>query len=677
MTTSAATREALGSPWVIPVLAAALTVAIVAGESRIALLVWLLDGAVAVCILLAATLTGFAFLDLFRLGRISLAWRLLLGAGLGTGFLSLLTLGLGLLGGAGQQNRWIAPLVLLIGAVIGAYRLLRGAHPTPQPAPGARWWLLLGMAPFAALILLVAVTPPGLLWREEGNGYDVLEYHLQLPKEYYQAGHIAYLPHNVYANMPSAAEMAYLFCNLITGDPIGGWPVCKCLNALWALLFIAACGQTARWICPAASWWAGLIAASTGWLVVLSGVAYVENGLLLMGMLSLGALLNAGCEAHKPRQRRWIILAGVFAGLACGFKYTGLVLVWFPTAIAVVIAGDWSWWLGIKRAALYSLAALAAASPWLIKNTAMTGNPVFPLANRLFEADPPGWGPRQSAQFDTGHAPPPADATLAGRVNLLWRHVLADPDQRFGVSLFVLAAVAVATRRDRRVWAVGAMGCCQLLVWMLATHLYARFAVVLLIPLIVLAAVTVIGPVRRLMMAVILVGAAGNGAMTLRLYNQHLRPTGQRIRLEGAVRAFTDGDVPGFEYVGAINRNVPDSGRVLLVGDARPFYIRPPTDYCVVFNRSPFVECVETCSSLDDVMAFLRHRGYSHVLVHWAEIARLRATYGFSDWITPTLFDQLAEIGLQQVEVVRYATSGRAYAVLYRVTGTAQSDAGN
>ena len=40
--------------------------------------------------------------------------------------------------------------------------------------------------------------------------FDAIEYHLQGPKEYYQAGRIAFLPHNVYTSMPFGVEMLHL-----------------------------------------------------------------------------------------------------------------------------------------------------------------------------------------------------------------------------------------------------------------------------------------------------------------------------------------------------------------------------------------------------------------------------------------------------------------------------------
>ena len=48
--------------------------------------------------------------------------------------------------------------------------------------------------------------------------FDVLEYHLQGPKEYYQAGRISFLPHNVYTNMPFGVEMLHLLGMEVLGD---------------------------------------------------------------------------------------------------------------------------------------------------------------------------------------------------------------------------------------------------------------------------------------------------------------------------------------------------------------------------------------------------------------------------------------------------------------------------
>ena len=86
---------------------------------------------------------------------------------------------------------------------------------------------------------------------------------------------------------------------------------------------------------------------------------------------------------------------------------------------AAQVSGD------LKPRLLCLAAQVLAFLPWAAKNTAMTGNPVFPLANTLFRAYPPGWGPAQSDHFDATHAPGPDERGLSRRLLSFWRHVPA------------------------------------------------------------------------------------------------------------------------------------------------------------------------------------------------------------------------------------------------------------
>ena len=70
-------------------------------------------------------------------------------------------------------------------------------------------WLWL-VVPFVLAILLAAMLPP--------FDFDVCEYHLQAPKEFYQQGRITFLPHNVYANMAMGTEMLSLLSMVVAGD---------------------------------------------------------------------------------------------------------------------------------------------------------------------------------------------------------------------------------------------------------------------------------------------------------------------------------------------------------------------------------------------------------------------------------------------------------------------------
>src|SRR5438105_4656560 len=83
---------------------------------------------------------------------------------------------------------WLLPILPVIAALLGLsptlsfLRRARAGEPRFLTCKAHRgdWLFLLASAPIA--ILFIASTfPPGSLWGMEGYGYDVMEYHLQLP----------------------------------------------------------------------------------------------------------------------------------------------------------------------------------------------------------------------------------------------------------------------------------------------------------------------------------------------------------------------------------------------------------------------------------------------------------------------------------------------------------------
>lgn len=644
---------------------------LIALKNPVVIVLLLTDGLLAAVILTCAILGGLAAVPLLRLGPLPVRWLVLLGAGLGIGLLSITVLLLGL---AGVLNRYVWIAVLAVGAAAGIVQVrallsTAASHaPEPAPSPGRLRWLWLLVCPFLALTILVASAPPGYLWAEEGNGYDVLEYHLEMPKEYLAAGRIAYAPHNVYANFPANVEMLYLLCMVLGGDAIGAAGACKMLNAALAVLTVAAAWLIGRRRSPAAGVVTATVAAGIGWLTYLSGVAYVENGMLLFGMLSTAALLQAIDDG--THRMRWIVAAGLLAGICLGCKYTAIVLIGLPLTVGSLVGLPGTVRHRVAAAGLFVLVQVAALAPWLIKNSVMTRNPVFPLAGQVFDDYPTGWGAVQSDHFTAAHAPGPNEAGIAGRCASAWRQVLGDPDQRFGPLVFVLALwglLASGYRRCARL--LGPILLIQVLAWLFTTHLYARFAVPLLIPLVALTGGVPLGDrARRLVIVLLLVGTAFNAIFAVRLYRDHMYSDAGRIDLEGATGFFTAGHGLGHEHLAVINHELPADAHVLMVGDAKAFYFCRPVDYCVVFNRSPFVAVLESGAGPGDVISWLADRDYTHVLVNWSEIDRLRSSrYGFPDVVNQRLFQDLASAGLVRTHEFVSNATGKPYAELYRV----------
>ena len=623
-----------------------LSIAAVGFVSPYALLSVLVDAFSAGVILIPAMLCGRWLTSLFRLGPMPRRWQLVFGAALGIGTVSILVLVGGLLGLLGR-GPWIVLLATL--AVAGVVHHVRAREITAcevhneqhEGIGSAGTWRLLWIAaaPFLTLALLSAANAPGFVWREEGYGYDVLEYHLQLPREYLENGGIGYLSHNVYANFPANVEMLYLLAMIVYGHVPDAGTVANMIHLLLGGLTVAAAWAIGRDWSPKAGVVCGVVAATTGWLEYLSGLAYVENGMLLFGMCALGAMLRAVHSSHPSTSDpaiedhyaaawcRWVALSGVLAGLACGCKYTGGVLIALPllpaTAMLRVTAMEKT-----KAGLVFLATSFIAFLPWLVKNQLMTENPVFPLANTIFRATPPGWGEKQTRYWDLGHSLKPPERTLLSRARGLWSRVACDADQRFGPAVLAMGLIGLAwRRRDRTELVLVTMLVLQLLFWAFATHDYARFSVPIIIPLTLLAGRAIpptVGVLRACVVsAVLIVGAVWNFGFAA---SRHSRESA----IGAPASLLYDGLVPGFEYLGVINNELPPDTRVLLVGEARAFYFLQRTDYCVAFNHNPFLEMIHSGNDASAMMEWLRGRGFSHMLVHWGEVRRLEQTYGLS-----------------------------------------------
>ena len=128
------------------------------------------------------------------------------------------------------------------------------------------------------------------------------------------------------------------------------------------------------------------------------------------------------------------------------------------------------------------------------------------------------------------------------------------------------------------------------------------------------------------------------------------------------------GLVPGTEYVGAINVRLGPNDKVLLLAEARHFYIDRPLAYAVVFSPDPFVDAVERDASPADLVRWLRDNGFTHLYVGWSEVARLARTYGYSKRIRPQLLAAMDAAGLKSIETFRGSPDGPPYGQLYEVT---------
>ncbi len=564
--------------------------------------------------------------------------RIAINFGLGAALLAVLTLVAGRMG-------WIAPWpvrialgVMAAGGMLGSAirksrrfkrdrsgELATEAIPPSTPMAAAietkvdwsGWVPLLFAVPFVVVMMLGAMLP--------AIDFDVLEYHLQGPKEYYQAGRIAFLPHNVYTNMPFGVEMLHLLGMEVLGDWWWGGLAGQLSVALFAPAAAVIVAATARrGASVRAAWIAAVVYLSTPWIYRLAVIAYVEGPLCFYHAALVWCALRIGDPAI-PRRPLWACM-GLLAGAAMGCKYTALVSAVLPFG-ALALTRAWQN-RGTAPIGCFLAGWAVVMGPWLGKNVIDTGNPVYPLANRLFHGR--YWDDAREKQWATVHGPRAITAheladsliDVAGRSD--WQSPL----------YVALVPLAFARPGSRRLAAVLLGYVTYLfLTWWLLTHRLDRFWLPLLPALAVLAGLGGDWAKRRgwsILLGVIL-------ALGLLTNLTYISTALAGLNEWTGDLAFLRRDIPRRlnAPLARLDAELPAGSRTLLVGQAAVFHFNHSMIYNTVFNNET-IETLARGKSPDQFREALRQRGVTHVYIDWKEIGRHRQPggYGFTDFVT-------------------------------------------
>ena len=413
----------------------------------------------------------------------------------------------GLLQAGGGVGAWA---LLAVGWALALLALRRCLASQRESNARGDWSIamLLATVPALALLLVAATSAPGWLWRSEAHGYDVLEYHLQLPREWLALGSLTPLKHNVYSYAPSYVEAAYYHLAILL-DPLATRPADGAIQAatacqlLHAALMIWAASEIVLLVLRGVSRWIGLaagaIAVSVPWVIVTGSMAY--NEAVLIGMLALcWRLIDM-----RQTSMRSLALLGFLAGVACGAKLTALGGIALPIAVLLLMTTPPAQWPRSSLAG--AVGGAIALGPYLIRNfAALDGaNPFFPLfMNALGHAH---WTAEQAQRWNEAHA---ADEPWLDRFAALWTMGFAQA-QWAGLWIMALLAAPLAwMSRPHRPLAFEALIilALQLGFWLAMTHLQSRFLLPCLPSLIVLIALAIQSMAARAQRAAIAVAIA-------------------------------------------------------------------------------------------------------------------------------------------------------------------------
>ncbi len=224
-------------------------------------------------------------------------------------------------------------------------------------------------------IVILAFTPP--------TSRDALIHHLAIPKLYLKHGGIYEIPFMAFSYYPMNLNLLYMI-PLFMGNDI----VPKYIHFIFALL---TAWLIYRYLRRRLNSIYGLLGAvfflSIPIIVKLSITAYVDLGVVFFSTASLLLLLR-WIETRFPM--RYLILSGIFCGLAVGTKYNGLIALLLLTLFIPYLysrcaqQGEPRFFKAVGFGVIFLMVALAVFSPWMIRNYVWTHNPVFPLYDHWF-----------------------------------------------------------------------------------------------------------------------------------------------------------------------------------------------------------------------------------------------------------------------------------------------------
>ncbi|HEY0761031.1 MAG TPA: hypothetical protein VGD61_01535 [Pyrinomonadaceae bacterium] len=216
-----------------------------------------------------------------------------------------------------------------------------------------------------ALLILRALTPP--------HTADELIYHLPVPQQFVQAGRVFPSYDNSLGNVPFLIHMIYVVC-LMAGSDIAAKLFSLFLAITTAISLYAFCN---RYLTRGVGKISLFAFFAAGMIVELGVSARIDVSLAGMLFACTFAMINY----LTTRVRAWLWLSALFGGFSLGIKHTAALWIFFVGILYLVETFRSRESAGriLTRGVLYTLIALAVASPWYIKNAVWFHNPLYPF----------------------------------------------------------------------------------------------------------------------------------------------------------------------------------------------------------------------------------------------------------------------------------------------------------
>ncbi|MCC6500061.1 MAG: hypothetical protein IT313_07310 [Anaerolineales bacterium] len=236
------------------------------------------------------------------------------------------------------------------------------------------------------LTIVMALTPI--------RDYDALMYHLEIPQLLLGQGKYFFDPEFYRLSYPALTEMLFMIGIAFRLDIFAQWiSLTYCV-----IFFISVYAYGRRFFNSSVGVLAVCILAGNPAFPIYAASPSNDYSWASYDFWCLFALSIWLSGRKQDRQRKFLFLAAILAGLAASTKYLALPFVGitgFLVATQTIKNGNGIGKEFLRNISIFGLTALVVASLWYLKNLVWTGNPFYPL---IFGG--PGWDTLQQNLFN-------------------------------------------------------------------------------------------------------------------------------------------------------------------------------------------------------------------------------------------------------------------------------------
>lgn len=485
--------------------------------------------------------------------------------------------------------------------------------------------------------------------------YDSLVYHLAIPQYYILHHKIVDMPHLFFSHFPVNMGMLYVLGLILNGDVLA-----KLLHFFMGIFSIISIYVFSKKYFNKKI---GIMAAAIFYTMPMVAMCSWNTGteLALTFYQILGFFAICNYFYAENRSIKWLILSGVFSGMACGIKYTGVFsLVAIIILLIIKLSAEKAVFKDIaKKVIIVGFVSTLLISPILVKNYIYTKNPVHPYLSGIFE--------RVGISDDKmtilmGETKKRGDFKIGEYLKLPWDQAMkGNSSESFSGFVFLLFLPLLLIFRKVPVKVKYLIGYFALtyLMWSGISYFLRYFipglAFLSLIIAYFLVNNSLNGYLKRILIAFVVFAVCVNlywSVVLTEMRDKTAVITGDETRDQYLSRPHSGWPSPYYTTVKYMNDNLPNGSKVLFIGEHRGFHSERVFIAGSVHDDAMILRWIKDCENESDLYSVFVKEEITHMLVSLREGIRVQS-YNVYNWNTREMkiFDRFWKKHIKEIYV--------------------------